>query len=407
MMVSSAGSTTLPVYVYGMMRLGVTPEVNAISTILLAVSIVFVAAALLRRTTQQLARTITKTDQRRMTMTDGRKDFLATCLAAAMLAAVATSALADAGELHIYNWTDYTSDEMIKKFEKETGIKVTIDTYDSNETALAKLSSGAAGYDVMIISNDFVPIFVKQKPVPGGRRGRACPTSRMSIRNGSNRPWDPDAKYTVPWVWGTTSYSVDTAVYKGPTDSLKPLFDPPAELKGKVGMFGSPTEVMSLALVYLGKDQCNSNPDDLKALNALLEAQKPFVKVYNSDGIVERQVPGETVMHEQWSGKALATRQQKPTVKYVYPKEGVVGWMDNVAVPTSAPQSRQCQDVPQLPDGSGEHRAAAEIDRLPERHRRLEQVPVAGRWRLAGIQSAGRSQDHLRAVLRREGDARL
>ena len=74
----------------------------------------------------------------------------------------AERAFADGGELHLYNWTDYTSDDMIKKFEKETGIKVTIDTYDSNETALAKIKSGAAGYDVMIISNDFVPIFVKQ-----------------------------------------------------------------------------------------------------------------------------------------------------------------------------------------------------------------------------------------------------
>src|SRR5215470_539730 len=82
--------------------------------------------------------------------------------AAALLAALPRLAFADAGELHIYNWTDYTSDEMVKRFEKETGIKVTIDTYDSNETALAKLKSGAAGYDVMIISNDFVPIFQKQ-----------------------------------------------------------------------------------------------------------------------------------------------------------------------------------------------------------------------------------------------------
>jgi spermidine/putrescine transport system substrate-binding protein len=138
-------------------------------------------------------------------------------------------------------------------------------------------------------------------------------------------------------VWGTTSYSVDTSVYKGSTDSLAPLFAPPEDLKGKVGMFGSPSEVMSLALVYLGKDQCNTNPDDLKALQALLEAQKPFVKVYNSDGNTERQVSGETVMHEQWSGKALASRGQKPTIKYVYAKEGVVGWMDNVAVPVGAP----------------------------------------------------------------------
>eukprot|EP01032_Pedospumella_encystans_P004966 gene4966-5903_t len=124
------------------------------------------------------------------------------------------------GELHIYNWTDYTSDEMVKKFEKETGIKVTIDTYDSNETALAKISSGAAGYDVMIISNDFVPIFVKQ--------GLLEPVDVASMANFKNldpkwqkRPWDVDAKYSVPWVWGSTSFSVDTAVYKGPTDTLK------------------------------------------------------------------------------------------------------------------------------------------------------------------------------------------
>ena len=66
-------------------------------------------------------------------------------LATSSLCGVERLAFADAGELHIYNWTDYTSDEMVKKFEKETGIKVTIDTYDSNETALAKLKSGAGG----------------------------------------------------------------------------------------------------------------------------------------------------------------------------------------------------------------------------------------------------------------------
>ncbi|MET1027942.1 MAG: extracellular solute-binding protein [Dongiaceae bacterium] len=257
-------------------------------------------------------------------------------IALAIPGAVATNAQADGGELHLYNWTDYTSPEMIKKFEKETGIKVTIDTYDSNETALAKLTSGASGYDLIVVSNDFVPIFVKQ-----GLFEQVDVASMPNFKNlepkWQKRSWDPDAKYSVPWMWGTTSYSVDTAVYKGPTDSLKPLFDPPADLKGKIGMFGSPSEVMSLALVYMGKPQCNTNPADLKALNALLQKQKPFVKVYNSDGTVERQVSGETVMHEQWSGKAQATRMQKASFTYVYPKEGVVGWMDNVAVPKNAP----------------------------------------------------------------------
>lgn len=252
------------------------------------------------------------------------------------LALVLPATAQAAGELHLYNWTDYTAPELIAKFEKETGIKVSIDTYDSNETALAKLTSGASGYDLIVVSNDFVPIFVQQ-----GLFESVDVAAMANFKNldpeWQKRSWDPDAKYSVPWVWGTTSYSVDTAVYKGPRDSLKLLFEPPTELQGKIGMFGSPSEVMSLALVYLGKPQCNTDPADLKALDALLEAQKPFVKVYNSDGTVERQVSGETAMHQQWSGKAEATRRQKSTVAYVYPKEGAVGWMDNVAVPKGAP----------------------------------------------------------------------
>src|SRR5215813_15113892 len=149
-------------------------------------------------------------------------------LVAGLMGTAPQLARADGGELHIYNWTDYTSPEMVKKFEDETGIKVTIDTYDSNETALAKLSSGAAGYDVMIISNDFVPIFVKQKLFQKVDAGKMSNFKNVDPR-WQKRPWDPDAAYTVPWVWGTTSYAVDTSVYKGPTDSLKTLFDPPAE----------------------------------------------------------------------------------------------------------------------------------------------------------------------------------
>jgi spermidine/putrescine transport system substrate-binding protein len=266
---------------------------------------------------------------KRMTMKTWKRNLAGALFALAMPSA----ALADNNELHLYNWTDYTAPELIKKFEKETGIKVTIDTYDSNETALAKISSGASGYDLIVISNDFVPIFVKQRLF---KDVAAMPNFKNLEPRWQKRSWDPDGKYSVPWMWGTTSYSVDTAVYKGPTDSLQPLFQPPADLKGKIGMFGSPSEVISLALVYMGKPQCNTDPADLKALDALLEAQKPFVKVYNSDGTVERQVSGETIMHQQWSGKAENTRVQKSTVKYVYPKEGIIAWMDNVAVPASS-----------------------------------------------------------------------
>jgi spermidine/putrescine transport system substrate-binding protein len=268
-----------------------------------------------------------------------RKKLSATLLAAtAMLSPLLAkpAKAADPGVLHIYNWTDYTSPDLIKKFTKETGIKVTLDTYDSNETLLAKLKAGGSGYDLVIVSNDFVPIFVKQKllqPVDAS----SMPNFKNLDPKWQTRSWDPKAAYTVPWQWGTTSFEYDTKVYPGPVDSLATLFKPPAEFGNNVGMFGSPSEVINLAWVYMGKPLCDTNPADLKALVALLKAQKPHVKVYNSDADSDRLISGETLISQIWSGDAYRARSQKPSLKYVYAKEGAIAWMDNLAVPVGAP----------------------------------------------------------------------
>ena len=137
-----------------------------------------------------------------------------------------------------------------------------------------------------------------------------------------------------------TSYIIDTAVYKGPTDSLKTRFDPPEELRGKIGMFAAPTEVISLALRYLDKPPWNCNTSDLRAVYAVLEKQKPFVKTYNSDGNLEREVSGETIAAQIANGEGIMrARFEKPSLKLVFAKEGGVGWVDNIVVPTSASRS--------------------------------------------------------------------
>lgn len=258
-------------------------------------------------------------------------------LAAALLLSAlwaATPAKAE-GDLFIYNWTDYTAPELVAKFEKDTGIKVTVDTYDSNETLLAKLKSGSAGYDIVIVSSDFVEIFAKEGLIAKIDAPKIDGYANLDPR-WTKPVWDRENAYTIPWNWGTTSYSVNTDAYKGPADSLKLLFEPPEELKGKVGMFSSPSEVISLAERYLDMEPCQTDTANMKKVQDLLLAQAPFVKVYNSDGIIERQATGETVVHQQWNGAAMRSRELNPAIKYVYPKEGVVGWMDNVAVPATA-----------------------------------------------------------------------
>ncbi len=240
-----------------------------------------------------------------------------------------------AGDLFIYNWTDYTSPDVIKKFEAETGIKVTLDTYDSNETLLAKLKSGGTGYDIVVVSSDFVPIFAKEGLIQKLDAPKMAGYSSIMDR-WKSPPWDKDNQYTIPYDWGVTSFSVNTKQVKEPVDSLKTLFQPPEDAKGKVGMFGSPSEVISLAEVYLGMTPCQTDTGNMKKVSDLLEAQAPFVKVYNSDGIIDRQGSGETWIHEVWNGDSARARANNPDIKFIFPKEGVVGWMDNIAVPTSA-----------------------------------------------------------------------
>ncbi len=268
-----------------------------------------------------------------------KKRLSAALLGASLLAApflAKTAQAASPGVLHIYNWSDYTAPDLIAKFTKETGIKVTLDTYDSNETLLAKLKAGGSGYDIIVVSNDFVPIFVKQHLIQK-IDAASLPNFKNLDPRWQHRDWDPNAEYTVPWQWGTTSFAYDAKVYPGPVDSLATLFKPPAEFGNNVGMFGSPSEVISLALLYLNKPQCNTNPADLKQIVALLQAQKPRVKIYSSDGVFDRLASGDTSISEIWSGAAFRARSQRASVRYVYPKEGVIGWMDNIAVPIGAP----------------------------------------------------------------------
>ena len=266
----------------------------------------------------------------------GRLLTLRTLLVTGLITAcVGSTSATPGGKLFLFNWTDYTAPALISKFEAETGVKVTIDTYDSNETLLAKLKSGSAGYDVVVVSSDFIPIF--------SREGLIRKIDGPSLRGYGNiearwrsPDWDPGNAYTIPLHWGVTAFAINTKYMTGPVDSLKTLFEPPAVARGKVGMLAAPTEIMSLAELYLGMPPCQTDTANVKKVDTLLEAQQPSVKVYSSDGIIEREASGETLIHEIWNGDAARARANNPDIRFIFPKEGVVGWMDNLAIPRDA-----------------------------------------------------------------------
>lgn len=250
-----------------------------------------------------------------------------------VLAAVAfglffsTSVLA-AGQLNLYNWGNYTNPELIKKFEAQYDVKVTITDYDSNSTALAKVKAGGHGFDLVVPSANFVKIFIDE-----GLALEVRPDQMENFKNVApqwrNPSWDPDRHYSVPWQWGTVGIAVDTDVYKGDINTSSIVFDPPKELAGKINMSPEMGDVLGLALMYVGSEACTDDKVALKKARDLLMAAKPnWVSI--DYGLVEKMPRGDYSAALYWNGAVFKAGLAKPSIKFGYPREGYEIWMDSV-----------------------------------------------------------------------------
>lgn len=258
-------------------------------------------------------------------------------LLAGMLAlALSAGTVQAAGKLNIYNWFDYIPQDLLDKFAKEYDVEVTMDTYDSNESLLARLQAGVTGYDVAV-PTDYMVAILKQE----GFLEKVEPNKMSNFSNVDpdwvDVYWDPGREYSIPYQWGTTAFMVDSAVYSGDINTLAILFEPPAELDGKINMLKDVNEVLNAGLRYLGFPRCNNNPEQLKALNDLLVNAKSHWLSFNSDGAKEILVSGDAAAGMIWNGFGMRARAERASLKYAYPKEGFTGWMDNIVVLKGAP----------------------------------------------------------------------
>lgn len=240
-----------------------------------------------------------------------------------------------AGDLYIYTWGEYTPPELVTKFEKEFDLKVHIDTFDSMETMLAKLRSGAGGYDIVVAGDATVQVMVSE-----GMVEKIDVNAMANYANVEDKwkdvYWDSGRSYSAPWAWGSTALIVDTAQVKGDLNTLSVLFNPADNVKGRINMLRDMNDVINMAQRYLGLPRCNDKPEDMAKVLELLVAQKAWVKSYNSE-FKEPMVSGESIASMGWNGYSMRAREEKPTLAYIYPKEGYTGWMDNLVVPKGAP----------------------------------------------------------------------
>ncbi len=255
--------------------------------------------------------------------------------AASLTLLVSASGVARAeGKLNIFNWGDYTSPELIEKFEQAYDIDVTITDYDSNDTALAKVKAGGHGFDIVVPSANVLPIWIKD-----GLLLESRPDQMENFKHVDPRwidvTFDPGRRYSVPWQWGTTGIVVNTNNYKGDPNTWGVVFDPPPELAGKINITPEMNDILTGAIMYLGGEPCTDDKDILKKARDLLVAAKPkWLSITYANP--EAYSKGDIAAGVNWNGYTFRARLQNPAVQFALPKEGFPIFMDNAAILTDA-----------------------------------------------------------------------
>jgi len=257
-------------------------------------------------------------------------------------------------ELNIYNWSDYIADDTLKNFEKETGIKVNYDTYDSNEILHSKLIAGKTGYDIVVPSAHFAKMQLEA--------GLFQKLDRSKLPNWSNLDpnllqlmarVDPGNQYLVDWLWGYITVGVNTGKVKQalgglamPDNPWQLVLDPQYADKLKtcgISVLDSPSELMPIALGYVGKPQYSRNAADYAAATAMLKKIRPDISRFSSSGYINDLAAGSLCAVLGYSGdiniarsRAIAAKNGNDIVAFV-PKSGATLFFDSMAIPADAP----------------------------------------------------------------------
>ena len=256
--------------------------------------------------------------------------------------------------LNIYNWSDYIADDTIANFEKETGIKVRYDVFDSNEILHAKLVAGKTGYDIVVPSSYWAKI-----QADGGLLRKLDKAQLPNLKNmdpviqAQLAALDPGNQYLVNWLWGYTTVGINVDKVKAalggmpmPENAWDLVFKPEYISKLKscgVSFLDSPTDVVPAALHYLGKPAFSRNQADYQGVAPLLKSVRPYVTLFSSSGYINDMASGSICVALGWSGDINIAKNRAlegktgQNIQALIPSIGGVLFFDTMAIPADAP----------------------------------------------------------------------
>ena len=253
--------------------------------------------------------------------------------------------------VNIYSWAYSIPQSVLEKFEKETGIAINYDVYDSPEVMETKLLAGSSGYDVVMVT--VWPYLSRQREAHLYR-----PLSRPLLFNWDlldpnllvrMETADPGNQFAVPFLWGTTGFAFNRQMIQerfpdAPTQSWAMLFDPAVMVRFAdcgVLLLDSPNDVIPAVLKYLGKNPTSDNEEELKEAGRQLLAVRPFVRKFQPMSSMEDSLSQDYCVVEGFSGELLQAQKMGKKngidIQYVIPEEGTALWIDALAIPRDAP----------------------------------------------------------------------
>lgn len=323
--VAGPGSVTLPLKVFSMVKFGVTPEINALSTLIIIFTLVLITVA-------GLMKTININSKRLLAVA------LAILVAVGSIGggifAFAKKSSEPQQVLNVFNWSEYLPPSVIEKFEQTYNIKVNYSTFSSNEEMLAKLMAGGGNYDVAVASDFMVEILAKQNLIQEMDKSRLTNLGNIDPQF-MNLAFDPGNKYSVPYMWlaGIVAYD-SSKVPEGAITSYADLWKP--EFSNALTVLDDERVIIGITLKKMGYSLNETDPAVLAKAKEELAKLQPNIRSYDSDSPKTSLISGESKAIFAWGAEASLARRDNPNVRYVIPKEGLFLQQDNFVIPKDA-----------------------------------------------------------------------
>jgi len=296
--------------------------------------------------------------------------------------------------IHLAIWSNYITPEILANFEKKTGIRVEVLNYSTNDELLAKLQTGASGYDVIAPSDYMVVVMSKMGLIQKLDLNQIPNVKNLDPRY-LKKAYDPSNEYSLPYNSGTTGIAINRDLYSGPIKGWNDVFSNP-QLAGKFSLLDDAQEVIGVALKSMGYSINSKDPEQLKKAKELLVKVRPAVKAFNSETLnplVSREV---AVTHSFVMDALQARKMSGGKIEFILPEEGSTFYIDNFSIPsTAAHVSAAHQFINFMLEAKNEAAVASRLFLAPTNKQAVSFLPPGFQQENAVLFPTGKAQDHL------------